>query len=93
MEKWKANVDTRARFNHCKAITYIFAYFSKAEDETFEVMKKTAKEWRVSGKTDFEKMKAVARAYSTKRECSIQDTVHVVIPELRLTKTFPKLFF
>ena len=44
------------------------AYFSKAEDETSEAMKQGAKEASVSGKSSFEKIRAVAKAYPTKHE-------------------------
>ena len=69
------------------------AYFSKAEDETSEAMKQAAKEASVSGKSNFAKMRAVARAYSAKRECSVQEAVYLVMPQLWLTKTFPKVIF
>ena len=38
-------------------------------------------------------MRAVARAYSTKRECSVQEAVYLVMPELWSQKTFPKVLF
>ena len=69
------------------------AYFSKVEDETSEAMKQAAKKASVSGKSNFERMRAVARAYSTKRECSVQESVYLVLPELWLRKTFPKVIF
>lgn len=43
-------------------------------------MKKTAE---LSGiKSDCEKMKAIAQAYATKTECSIQEAVYLVTLEL-----------
>ena len=65
----------------------------KTEDETSEAMKQTAKEASLSGKSNFEKTKAVARSYSTKRECSVQEAVYLVMPELWLQQTFPKMIF
>ena len=41
---WKANIDIQPVVNHYKAVTYMCAYFSKAEDETSEAMKQVAKE-------------------------------------------------
>ena len=38
-------------------------------------------------------MKAIARAYATKKECSVQEAVYLVMPELWLRKTFPKVLF
>ena len=69
------------------------AYFSMAENETSEAMKQAAKEAFFSGKTELEKMRAVAKTYSKKRECSVQETVYLLMPELWLRKTFPKVIF
>ena len=41
-------------------------------------MKQVAKE---TGKTNFEKMKSIARAYMRKRECSLQEAVYLLLPE------------
>ena len=38
-------------------------------------------------------MKSISKAYSTKRECSIQEAVYHVMPELWLRKTFPGVIF
>ena len=75
LKSWKANIDIQPVFNHCKAVTYMCAYFSKTEDETSEAMKQAAKEVFVSGKSNFGKMKAIARAYITKLERSVQEAV------------------
>ena len=69
----------------------MFVYFSKAEDETSETMKQAVKDAGNGKKSDFERMKAIARAYATK--CSVQEAVHLVMPELWLRKTFPKVLF
>ena len=42
---------------------------------------------------DFEKMKAISKAYMTKRECSVQEAVCHIMPELWLRKTFPRVVF
>ena len=68
MQAWKANIDIQPVFNHYKAVTYMCAYFSKAEDETSEAMKQAAKEALSGNKSHYDKMKAIARAYATKRE-------------------------
>ena len=49
------------------------AYFSKAVDETSEAMRQTVKDAINGKKIDFERMKAIARAYANKRERSIQE--------------------
>ena len=69
------------------------AYFSKAEDGTSEAMKEEAKDAFNRGVSYYEKMKAIAKAYTTKRECSVQEAVYLIMPELWLRETFPKAMF
>ena len=38
-------------------------------------------------------MRSIARAYVTKRECSVQEAVYLVMPELWLRKSFPGKVF
>ena len=66
------------------------AYFSKAEDETSEAMKQAAKEALSASKTDFETMKAIAKTYPTKRECSVQEAVYIVYQNFGYEKYFQK---
>ena len=82
MKAWQANIDMHPVFNHYKDVTYMYVYFSKAEDGTSEALKQAVK--------DFKRMKAIAWAYTTKRECSVQEAVYLVMPEFWLRKTFPK---
>ena len=56
-------------------------------------MKQAAIEALAGNKSDYKKMKAIARAYATKRECSVQEAVYLVIPELWLRKIFPAVIF
>ena len=72
---WKANIDIQPVFNHYKAVTNVCILF-KSRNETSEAMKQAAKEASVSGKSNFKKMRAVARAYSTKFECSVQKVLY-----------------
>ena len=67
-------------FNNYNAVTYICAYFSEAEDETSEAMKQAAKEALSENKSHYEKIKAIARAYATKRECSVREAMYLVMP-------------
>ena len=76
-----------------KVVNYICPYFSKAEDETSEAMKKAVEDEINGKKSHFERMKAISRAYVTKRECSVQEAIYVVMPNLGLRKTFPKVLF
>ena len=47
------------------------AYFSKSEDETSQAMKQATKKAAPTGKDKLEVMKSIARAYASKRECSV----------------------
>ena len=69
------------------------AYFSKSEDESSEAMKQAAKEAKGLNKSSYEQMKSIAKAYITKRECSVQETVYHVMPELWLRKSYPCVIF
>ena len=66
---------------------------SKAEDEASEMMKQTAKEAVIGNKPDYENMKSIARTFTTKRECSVQEAVCLVMPELWLSRIFPRVMF
>ena len=90
---WKANMDIQPVFNPYKAVTYTCAYFSKSENETLETMKQAVKEAFKSNKNNIEQMRSVARAYATKRECSVQEAVYILMSELWLRKTFPDVIF
>ena len=58
------------------------SYLSKQEDECSQAMKQAFKESQERGAESYEQMKSVAHAYLSKRECSIQEAVHKVMPEL-----------
>lgn len=93
LRAWEANIDIQPVFNHSKAVTYMCAYFSKCEDETSEAMKQAAKEASNSNKSYSEQMRFIARAFTTRRECSVQEAVYLLMPELWLRKTFPAVLF
>ena len=79
---WKANIDIQPVINHYKAVAYMCAYFSKSEDESSEAMTQAAKEASDNNLNAFERMKSISKAYSTKRECSVQEAVYHIMPEL-----------
>ena len=56
-------------------------------------MEQAAKEASTLNLNAFEQMKAISKAYSSKRECSVQEAVYHVMPELWLRKTFPGVIF
>ena len=87
MQAWQANIDIQPVFNRYTAVTYMCTYFSKAEDEKSEAMKQTVK-FDVNGKkSDFERMKTIHRPYATKRECSVQEAVYLVIKNSNIKAT------
>ena len=93
LSAWEANLDIQPGFNHYKAVLYMCAYLSKSEDESSEAMKQAAKEAIKKNLSSYEQMKAIYRAYMTKRECSVQEAVYHVMPELWLRKPFPRVIF
>ena len=50
MQAWQANIDIQTAFNHYKAVTYMCAYFFRAEDEISEAMKQAVKKMQLMGK-------------------------------------------
>ena len=66
-------------------------YFSKSETESSLAMKKALEESR---DLDFkDRMKKVVIAFLSHRQCSVQEAVYQLMPELWLTKTFPLVTF
>ena len=90
---WEANIDIQPVFNYYKAVTYMCAYLSKSEDECSQAMNQAAKEAYENNLDTYEKMKAISKAYVTKREVSVQEAVYLVMPELWLRKVFPGVLF
>ena len=93
LRAWEANIVIQLVINHYKAVSYMCVYFLKLEDESTEAMKQAVKEAMKSNKSAYEQMKSIARAYITKRECSVQEAVYHVIPELWLRKAYPTVIF
>ena len=93
LKAWEANMDLQPVFNHYKAVTYMCKYLSKAEDECSNAMKQAFQEAREMNCSKYEEMVKIAKAYASKRECSVQEAVYHVMPELWLRKTFPKVQF
>ena len=90
---WQANMDIQPVFNYYKAVSYMCSYFSKSESESSLAMQKAAEETRNS-KLDFkERMKKLAVAFLSNRQCSLQEAVYQVMPELWLRKCFPRIVF
>ena len=91
LEAWEANMDIQPVFNYFKAISYMCSYFSKSETESSVAMKKAAEE---SENLNFkDRMKKLAIAFLSHRQCSLQEAVYQLMPELWLRKTFPAVTF
>ena len=93
LRAWQVNIDIQPVFNHYKAVTYVHAYFAKAEDETNEAMIQAAKEALVASETGFETMKAIAKAYWIKEECSVQVVLCHILQKRWIQKIFLKVIF
>ena len=87
---WEANIDIQPVINHYKAVAYMCVYFSKSEDEA---MKQVAKETVKENINVFQKMKAFSKANTTKRECSVQEAVYHIMPDLWFEKRFLCVLF
>ena len=68
-------------------------YLSKAEDKCSNAMKQALEEAREMSCSKYDEMVNIAHAYASKRECSVQEAVYHIMPELWLRKTFPKIQF
>ena len=68
-------------------------YFSKTEDQRSQAMKQTAKEAFENNIHHHDTMKTIAKAYLSNRECSVQEAVYHILPELKLRRIFPAVYF
>ena len=79
-------MDVQPVFNEYKAVTYICSYFSKSEDQCSAAMKQAAKEALDNELDHFGTMKNILQTYTSKQECSVQEAVYHVLPELHLRR-------
>ena len=93
LHAWEANIDIQPVFDHYKAVTYLCKYLSKQEDETSEAMKQAIKDSIENNLDIRQQMKNIASAYTANRECSVQECVYHIMPELWLRKVFPGVRF
>ena len=68
-------------------------YFSKTEDRCSHAMKQAAKEAFEGNMHHYDTVKTVAKAYLSNRECSVQEVVFHLQPELKLKRIFPAVYF
>ena len=68
-------------------------YFSKTEDQCSQAIKQAAKEAFENNMHRHDTMKTIAKAYLSKSEHSVQETVQHILPELKLRRIFLAVYF
>ena len=86
-------MDIQPVFNEYKTITYIAKYITKSEDQCSKAMKQALKEAIDLNMNKFEQMVKIGKAYSNNRECSAQEAIYHIMPELWMKKSFPVVEF
>ena len=79
--------------NEHKTISYMCAYLSKSEETCSQAMKHALQKPIEKKQGNYEQMCAVAHAYASNRECSVQEAVYHCLPELWLRKIFPGVIY
>ena len=93
LSAWQANMDVQPGFNKHTAIAYMCAYLSKSEESCSYAMKQSLKISIKNKENSYEQMKAIAQAYASNRECSVQEAVYHCLPELWLRRVFPGVIY
>ena len=75
LKDWQANMDLHPVFSEHKAIAYMCGYLSKSEEWWSCAMKQALKVFIENKENSYEQMKAIAQAYASHRECSVQEAV------------------
>ena len=75
LKAWQTNIDIQPVFNDYKAVWYMCQYFSKTEDQCSQAIKQAAKEAFENNMHRHDTMKTIAKAYLSKSEHSVQETV------------------
>ena len=68
-------------------------YLSKTEDSCSNAMKQALTESIEKRQNNFDQMRAIALAYASNRECSVQEAVYHCLPELWLRNVFPRVIY
>ena len=68
-------------------------YSSKTEDQCSQTMKQAAKETFENNIYHPDTMKTVTKAYSSNRECSVQEAIYDILPLLKPRRIFPAVYF
>ena len=75
-------MEIQSIFKEYKAMTYMCQYFSKKEDQCSQEMGQAAKEAFENNMHHQYTMKTIAKRYLSCRECSVQEAVCHILPEL-----------
>ena len=67
----------------------MFSSVSKKDNECSQAIRKSVREAVENSLDNHQQMKSVAHAYSSKRECSVQESAYHVMSELWLRKIYP----
>ena len=68
-------------------------YFPKTEDQCSQAMKQAAKEAFENNMHHHDAMKTIAKAYLNSHRCSVQEAVYHILPELKLRRISPDMYF
>ena len=74
-------------------MTYKCQYFSENEDRCSQFIKKAAKEAFGNNMHHHNTKKTIAKAYLSNREYFLQEAVYHILPELKLRRIFPDVYF
>ena len=85
--------DIQPVFNEYKAVAYMCSYFSKSEDKCSFAIKQAVLEAFDNKLDQFNTMKIILKAYTSNRECSVQEAVYHILPELHVRRVFPGVQF
>ena len=69
-------------------MTFMCQCFSKTEDQCLQALKQAAKEAYENNMQHHDTMKTITKAYLNSRQCSVQEAVYHILPELKLRKIF-----
>ena len=69
------------------------SYFSKSADQCSAAMKQAAKEALDNELGHFDRIKNILQGYTSKQECSVQEAVYYMLPEIHLRSVFHSVYF
>ena len=74
-------------------MTFMCQCFSKTEDQCLQALKQAAKEAYENNMHHHDTMKTITKAYLNSRQCSVQEAVYHILPELKLRRIFAAVYF